>query len=317
MKKLLTILLTFVSLIIYTQDFEPIYYKQDFYDTLKFRKPFILQNGDTCEIFVMNNDSIVMVCNSLDTLRIDFRIVVSDDVYNATSWNGNQDAATKNAIRDKIETLGGGHDPVTLTGTPEYLTLSGQEITRDSIDLVNDVKGNLPVTNLNSGTGASSSKYWSGSGTWTKPDSSNNVVTANDSLLADTVKTNEIQGLDSDTTNINTTVDFLQGIRANAQQVTFSVDMDISFKTAHARYVTITNNCNLSVIGEDIPEGITVKLWVTYTGSFTVTIDGGITQMTGNESTLQETNGAYDLMQFEKRPFDNEIRYVIINDYTP
>ena len=30
---------------------------------------------------------------------------VSDSVYDATAWNGNTDAATKNAIRDKIETL--------------------------------------------------------------------------------------------------------------------------------------------------------------------------------------------------------------------
>jgi hypothetical protein len=68
---------------------------------------------------------------------------------------------------------------------------------------------------------------------------------------------------------------------------------------------------------KDIPEGISVKLWVTYTGSYTVTIDGDITQMEDNTATLQETNGAYDLMQFEKRPFDNEIRYVIINDNIP
>lgn len=33
---------------------------------------------------------------------------VDDTAYDATSWNGNTDAATKNAIRDKIETLGGG-----------------------------------------------------------------------------------------------------------------------------------------------------------------------------------------------------------------
>ena len=56
-----------------------------------------------------------------------------DTAYDATTWNGNTDAATKNAIRDKIESLGGGHDAVTLAGTGTYLSLSGQVITVDAI----------------------------------------------------------------------------------------------------------------------------------------------------------------------------------------
>ena len=46
------------------------------------------------------------------------------------------------------------HDAVTLTGTPDYITLSGQEITRNQIDLANDVTGTLPVAN--GGTGLTS-----------------------------------------------------------------------------------------------------------------------------------------------------------------
>ena len=46
------------------------------------------------------------------------------------------------------------HDAVTLAGTPDYITLSGQEITRNAIDLAADVTGTLPVSN--GGTGVTS-----------------------------------------------------------------------------------------------------------------------------------------------------------------
>ena len=145
--------------------------------------------GDTPYISVKLNDGSDDIGQTLLGFRGDGSGSGTSFVQGATaSFRIEQDGGTLATV-EAANISGTNTGDVTLAGTPDYITISGQTITRNAIDMATDVTGVTPVANGGSGANTlAANAVLLGNGTsavqTVAPGTSGNVLTSNGTTWA-------------------------------------------------------------------------------------------------------------------------------------